>query len=73
MIKNAFYIALLALLFAGCKNSPGKETDNHDEEEVKVLEIDLAKTDQYRTHWPFMRDRRIDSYEPITKRFIDED
>ena len=46
---------------------------SHQEEEVKVLEIDLAKTDQYRTHWPFLRDRRIDSYQPITKRFIDED
>lgn len=46
---------------------------SHDDEEVKVMEIDLAKTDQYRTHWPFMRDRRIDSYQPITKRFIDED
>lgn len=46
---------------------------SHEEEEIKVLEIDLAKTDQYRTHWPFMRDRRIDSYQPITKRFIDED
>ena len=46
---------------------------SHDEEEVKVLEIDLAKTDQYRTHWPFLRDRRIDSYQPITKRFIDEE
>jgi N-carbamoylputrescine amidase len=44
----------------------------HDKEEVKVVEIDLAKTDQYRTHWPFMRDRRIDSYLPITERFIDE-
>lgn len=46
---------------------------SHEDEEVKVLEIDLAKTDQYRTHWPFMRDRRIDSYQPITKRFIDEE
>ena len=46
---------------------------SHHDEEVKVLEIDLAKTDQYRTHWPFLRDRRIDSYEPITKRFIDEE
>ena len=43
-----------------------------DDEEVKVVEIDLAKTEQYRTHWPFMRDRRIDSYLPITKRYIDE-
>jgi len=46
---------------------------SHDQEEVNVLEIDLSKTDRYRTHWPFMRDRRIDSYHPITKRFIDED
>ena len=46
---------------------------SHEEEEVAVIEIDVSKTDQYRTHWPFMRDRRIDSYFPITKRFIDED
>ena len=45
----------------------------HDKEEVAVFEIDTAKTDAYRTHWPFLRDRRIDSYEPITKRFIDEE
>ena len=45
---------------------------SHDQEEVHVLEIDLNKTDSYRTHWPFLRDRRIDSYQPITKRFIDE-
>lgn len=43
----------------------------HDKEENAVVEIDLSKTDFYRTHWPFMRDRRIDSYEPITKRYID--
>lgn len=46
---------------------------SHDREEVIVQEVDVAKTDSYRTHWPFMRDRRIDSYLPITKRFIDED
>jgi N-carbamoylputrescine amidase len=45
---------------------------SHDNEEVNVLEIDLRKTDRYRTHWPFLRDRRIDSYAPITKRYIDE-
>lgn len=44
-----------------------------DQEEVKVLPLDLSKTDRYRTHWPFLRDRRIDSYQPITKRYIDED
>ena len=46
---------------------------SHDNEEVHVQEVDLDKTDHIRTHWPFMRDRRIDSYAPITKRFIDED
>jgi N-carbamoylputrescine amidase len=45
----------------------------HSDEEVVVQELDLNKTDYYRTHWPFLRDRRIDSYQPITKRLIDED
>jgi N-carbamoylputrescine amidase len=45
---------------------------SHDTEEVHVQELDLGKTDTYRTHWPFLRDRRIDSYQPITKRLIDE-
>jgi N-carbamoylputrescine amidase len=44
----------------------------HDQEEVQVETLDLGKTDQYRTHWPFLRDRRIDSYQPITKRYLDE-
>jgi N-carbamoylputrescine amidase len=46
---------------------------SHDEEETTVTEIDLQKSEYYRTHWPFLRDRRIDSYEPILKRFIDND
>jgi N-carbamoylputrescine amidase len=45
---------------------------SHEKEEVNVIEVDLNKTDRYRTHWPFLRDRRIDSYQPITKRYIDE-
>ncbi len=45
----------------------------HDKEEVHTVTIDTSKTDQYRTHWPFLRDRRIDSYQPITRRYIDED
>jgi len=46
---------------------------SHDREEVHVQEIDLDKTEYYRTTWPYLRDRRIDSYAPITKRFIDGD
>jgi N-carbamoylputrescine amidase len=45
---------------------------SHDKEEVLVQELELDTTERYRTHWPFMRDRRIDSYQPITKRYIDE-
>ncbi|HLP19843.1 MAG TPA: carbon-nitrogen hydrolase [Chitinophagales bacterium] len=45
---------------------------SHDKEENIVVEVNTADTDFYRTHWPFMRDRRIDSYQPITKRYIDE-
>jgi len=46
---------------------------SHENEEVIVQEIDTDKTDSYRTHWPFMRDRRIDSYQQITKRYIDSE
>lgn len=42
-----------------------------DREEVLVCEIDLAQIDQQRTHWPFLRDRRVDAYQEIGKRFID--
>jgi len=31
----------------------------------------LDLTEKYRTTWPFLRDRRVDSYGPILKRFID--
>lgn len=46
---------------------------SHDKEETHVETIDLDKTEYYRTTWPYLRDRRIDSYHPITRRFIDED
>jgi len=45
---------------------------SQDKEESVVVEVDTALTDRYRTHWPFLRDRRIDSYDSITRRFIDE-
>ncbi len=45
---------------------------SHDKEETEVVELDLKESNFFRMHWPFLRDRRIDSYQPITKRFIDE-
>jgi N-carbamoylputrescine amidase len=44
---------------------------SHNDEENAVIEIDLDKTEYYRTTWPYLRDRRIDSYAPITRRLID--
>ena len=46
---------------------------SHSEEEIIIQDLDLNKSDYYRSHWPFLRDRRIDSYQPITKRLIDGD
>ena len=41
------------------------------EEEVLVVPLDLRQVDTTRTHWPFLRDRRIDAYGDLTKRLID--
>lgn len=43
-----------------------------DEEEVLVSEIDLRLVEEVRQNWPFLRDRRIDAYDGLTKRFLDE-
>lgn len=43
---------------------------DHDEE-CKIVNIDLAHSEQVRRWWPFLRDRRIDKYTDIVKRFID--
>jgi N-carbamoylputrescine amidase len=42
-----------------------------NKEEILLVPVDLGKVDVTRTHWPFLRDRRIDAYGEITKRFID--
>ncbi len=41
------------------------------EECVHVADIDLARSEQVRRWWPFLRDRRVDAYKKITERFID--
>lgn len=45
---------------------------SNDEEESIVIEVDMHHSEQVRRWWPFLRDRRIDSYQDITKRYIDE-
>lgn len=46
------------------KASAGKE-------EILLVPVDLAASDTTRTHWPFLRDRRIDAYGDLTRRLID--
>ena len=42
-----------------------------DEEVSRIVKVDLKRSEQVRRWWPFLRDRRIDQYGEITKRFID--
>jgi N-carbamoylputrescine amidase len=43
----------------------------HETEETLVVECDLSLVDTARTHWPFLRDRRIDAYHGLLKRYLD--
>ena len=43
----------------------------HDAEEIVLGEVDRALIEETRRNWPFLRDRRVDAYAPITQRFID--
>ena len=44
---------------------------SHDHEEILCAEVNLNEIDEVRRNWPFLRDRRIDSYEGIRHRFLD--
>lgn len=41
-----------------------------DKEEAEVIDVDMARSEEVRRWWPFFRDRRIDAYEGLTKRFL---
>ncbi len=43
---------------------------SHVEEEIVIVPCDLKQLDTTRTHWPFLRDRRIDAYSDLTSRYI---
>ena len=43
----------------------------HDREDILIGEVDLKALEDQRRNWPFLRDRRIDAYQPIVNRFID--
>jgi N-carbamoylputrescine amidase len=45
---------------------------SHESEELVIVACDLSRLDVVRTHWPFLRDRRIDAYGELTRRYIDQ-
>lgn len=45
---------------------------SNDKEEVKIIDLEMKRSENVRRWWPFLRDRRIDEFSDITKRFIDE-
>lgn len=46
---------------------------SHDREEVQVVSLDLSLNTFYRNHWPFLRDRRTDTYDPLLSRYLDQE
>jgi N-carbamoylputrescine amidase len=42
-----------------------------DKEEVLIVDCDLSKIEETRQNWPFLRDRRIDSYSALSQRFLE--
>ena len=46
-------------------------TGSTDKEEVLLASVDLARVEDVRRNWPFLRDRRVDAYAGITHRYLD--
>jgi N-carbamoylputrescine amidase len=44
---------------------------SHDRQEVLVVSCDFDEVDRTRTHWPFLRDRRLDAYGRLSERYLD--
>jgi N-carbamoylputrescine amidase len=57
--------------FVAAPNGQVVKRASVDKQEILIVPCDLEKVEFSRTHWPFLRDRRIDAYENLTKRFVD--
>ena len=44
-----------------------------DAEAIRVISVDLQRSEHVRRWWPFLRDRRIDAFGPLTRRYLDEE
>ena len=55
---------------AGPQGEMQAQADNMKEENI-VTEVDITRSEEVRRWWPFLRDRRIDEFDKLTKRFVD--
>src|SRR5438128_1873002 len=69
--KRAHAIATRCYVCAPNRNGQVLKRASASREEVLIVPADLEKVEFSRTHWPFLRDRRIDAYGNLTKRFVD--
>ena len=60
----------------GTRATPASKLDAciklRDQEVEVVVEVDMQRSEQVRRWWPFLRDRRIEAYDDLTRRFIDK-
>ena len=63
--------AILGASFVADPNGNILARASHDAEETLIVECNLDKIDVVRTHWPFLRDRRIDAYGDLSRRYLD--
>jgi N-carbamoylputrescine amidase len=68
-IANGVYVA--GVNRVGLEHGRVVAQASQDAEEILIGEIDLGLIEETRRNWPFLRDRRIDAYSSITKRFLD--
>jgi N-carbamoylputrescine amidase len=61
-----------AIVFVAAPDGSVIARASSDREDVLLVDCDLARVEFSRTHWPFLRDRRVDAYGDLTKRFIEQ-
>ena len=57
-----------------CPDPGGRilQAASQEREEVLVVPVDFSLVETTRTHWPFLRDRRLDAYADLTRRYLDD-
>ena len=70
------FLRSIGIMFWGSSFVAGPQGEflfraSNNEEVETIVEVDMKRSENVRRWWPFLRDRRIDYYDGITKRFLD--